>query len=79
MTSPLPIDVLIFGGGAAGLWLLDDLLRAGCGTLLLEANDLGSGQTIASMFAAKAFGRTGTRRGGLRKKAALAIRATGNN
>jgi glycerol-3-phosphate dehydrogenase len=48
MTQPLPLDAIIFGGGAAGLWLLDDLVRAGYSTLLLEANDLGSGQTIAS-------------------------------
>lgn len=48
MPSPLPIDVVIFGGGAAGLWILDELVRAGHQSLLLEAHDLGSGQTIAS-------------------------------
>ena len=48
MTSPLPIDVVIFGGGAAGLWTLDELVRAGYRAIVLEANDLGSGQTIAS-------------------------------
>ena len=48
MTHPLPIEVVIFGGGAAGLWLLDELVRAGRSTLLLEAHELGSGQTIAS-------------------------------
>lgn len=48
MTQPLPIDVVIFGGGAAGLWLLDDQVRAGFCVLMLEAHDLGSGQTIAS-------------------------------
>jgi len=42
------MDVLIFGGGSAGLWLLDDLTRAGYSTLLLEAAHLGQGQTIAS-------------------------------
>ncbi len=42
------MDAVIFGGGAAGLWLLDELTRAGVSTLLLEAGDLGSGQTIAS-------------------------------
>jgi hypothetical protein len=46
--QPGKIDVLIFGGGAAGLWLLDDLIRAGEDVLLLEAGDLGGGQTIAS-------------------------------
>lgn len=43
-----PVDTVIFGGGAAGLWLLDVLIREGVDALLLEANDLGSGQTIAS-------------------------------
>ncbi|MHC5002085.1 MAG: FAD-dependent oxidoreductase [Planctomycetota bacterium] len=42
------LDVVIFGGGAAGLWLLDELVRRGDDVLLLEADDLGSGQTIAS-------------------------------
>lgn len=40
------IDVLIFGGGAAGLWCLDRFRRAGYGALLLEATALGCGQTI---------------------------------
>ncbi len=42
------LDAVIFGGGAAGLWLLDRLSRQGCHVLLLEASALGSGQTIAS-------------------------------
>ena len=42
------LDALIFGGGAAGLWLLDRLSRDGYHVLLLEANSLGSGQTVAS-------------------------------
>jgi glycerol-3-phosphate dehydrogenase len=46
--SPIQLDAVIFGGGAAGLWLLDELSRAGYAVLLLEANELGSGQTIAS-------------------------------
>jgi glycerol-3-phosphate dehydrogenase len=44
----MQLDVLIFGGGAAGLWLLDDLTRRGARALLFEADRLGSGQTIAS-------------------------------
>lgn len=40
------LDVLIFGGGIAGLWCLDRFRRAGYSALLLEANALGSGQTI---------------------------------
>jgi glycine/D-amino acid oxidase-like deaminating enzyme len=42
------LDALIFGGGAAGLWLLDRLSRDGHHVLLLEANALGCGQTVAS-------------------------------
>ncbi len=46
--TALSIDVAVFGGGAAGLWLLDGLYRRGYRVLLLEAHALGSGQTIAS-------------------------------
>lgn len=42
------IDVLIFGGGAAGLWLLDTLQGKGYRVLLAETSALGAGQTIAS-------------------------------
>lgn len=42
------MDVVIFGGGAAGLWLLEALTRAGYRAVLLEAGELGRGQTIAS-------------------------------
>lgn len=41
-------DVVIFGGGVAGLWLLDTLVERGQSAVLLEAGDLGSGQTVAS-------------------------------
>jgi len=41
-------DVIIFGGGASGLWLLALLQKRGYDVLLLEASKLGSGQTIAS-------------------------------
>jgi glycine/D-amino acid oxidase-like deaminating enzyme len=40
------LDVLVFGGGAAGLWCLDRLRRAGYHAVLLESQALGSGQTI---------------------------------
>ena len=42
------LDVLIFGGGVAGLWLLDELRRAGVSSALLETQALGEGQTIAA-------------------------------
>lgn len=41
-------EVVIFGGGVAGLWTLDVLVRRGFQALLLEANGLGHGQTVAS-------------------------------
>src|SRR5207342_3444682 len=40
------LDLLIFGGGAAGLWCLDRFRRAGYLAILLESTALGSGQTI---------------------------------
>lgn len=42
------LDAVIFGGGAAGLWLLDRLSRQGSHVVLLEAHELGAGQTIAA-------------------------------
>lgn len=42
------VDAVIFGGGAAGLWLLDELYRRRLRVLLLESGRLGQGQTIAS-------------------------------
>ncbi len=44
----MKVDVLIFGGGGAGLWLLNELHRGGWSVLLLERHALGAGQTIAS-------------------------------
>ena len=40
------LDLLIFGGGAAGLWCLDRFRRAGYLAILLESRALGRGQTI---------------------------------
>ena len=42
------IDVVILGGGIAGLWLLDILERTGIEALVLNKAALGQGQTIAS-------------------------------
>lgn len=44
----IPLDALVFGGGASGLWLLDELRRAGHAAMLVERSALGSGQTVAS-------------------------------
>lgn len=46
--TPIDLDVVVIGGGVAGLWLLDSLHRKGYRCLLLEAHQLGSGQTVAS-------------------------------
>lgn len=46
--NDMRIDTVIFGGGVAGLWLLDELVRRGTSAVLLEAGALGSGQTVAS-------------------------------
>lgn len=46
--NPLPIDALIMGGGATGLWLRALLKSHGRSVILIESSSLGSGQTIAS-------------------------------
>jgi glycine/D-amino acid oxidase-like deaminating enzyme len=42
------VDILIHGGGIAGLWTLALLRHAGYNALLLEKSGLGAGQTIQS-------------------------------
>jgi len=42
------VDVLIIGGGIAGLWALDELHRRGYSVLLVEHRALGAGQTVCS-------------------------------
>lgn len=46
--SDFSTDVLIIGGGIAGLWLNAHLRRQGYATLLLEQACLGGGQTVKS-------------------------------
>lgn len=50
MTTPLPIDidVLILGGGVAGLWTLSRVRSAGYSALLADRSALGTGQTVMS-------------------------------
>lgn len=48
MTEILKTDVLIVGGGVAGLWLLNRLRNTGYRTWLLERDALGAGQSVAS-------------------------------
>lgn len=49
-TAPGPVhtEILIIGGGVAGLWTLRRLLAAGVDALLVEPEALGTGQTIAA-------------------------------
>jgi len=48
MVKQAQVDVAIFGGGAAGLGILNKLTRDGYNAVLIERNYLGSVQTIAS-------------------------------
>ena len=48
MSEALSIDTLVVGGGVAGLFALDALVRAGHCALLLERAALGLGQTTSS-------------------------------
>jgi len=48
MSTELKVQIAIIGGGIAGLWLLSRLNQAGYDTILLEKNDLGGRQTLAS-------------------------------
>lgn len=42
------VDIVIFGGGIAGLWALNRLRRLGYQAVLLESHALGGGQTLKS-------------------------------
>lgn len=42
------VDVVVFGGGVAGLWILDACRRDGLSALVLESHSLGRGQTVWS-------------------------------
>jgi hypothetical protein len=46
--SAVTFDIVICGGGGAGLWLLNVLKSAGYSVLLVEPNAVGGTQTIAS-------------------------------
>ncbi len=47
-STPIQIDIAIIGGGIAGLWLLNRLLKQGYNAVLFESDALGDGQTVAS-------------------------------
>jgi len=44
----IQVDLVILGGGIAGLWLLNHFCNKGYHCILLEANALGAGQSMAS-------------------------------
>ena len=44
----ISVDIVIFGGGIAGLWVLNQLRYLGYQALLLETQTLGGGQTLKS-------------------------------
>lgn len=44
----LEYDVIIVGGGIAGLWIGNALLRAGYNVIVVEKDKLGAGQTLAA-------------------------------
>ena len=48
MTASHSTDIVVFGGGIAGLWLLNRLRDEGNDAILLEADGLGAAQTLAS-------------------------------
>lgn len=48
MSSNYSTDLVLIGGGIAGLWLLNTLRHQGYQAILLESSQLGGAQTIAS-------------------------------
>lgn len=46
MSSKVKVDIVIFGGGVAGLWILNRLRQMGLSVLLFETGALGGGQTF---------------------------------
>lgn len=48
MTASCSTDIVILGGGIAGLWLLNRLRDSGYSAVLLEARELGGEQSLAS-------------------------------
>jgi glycerol-3-phosphate dehydrogenase len=48
MSTLVKTDIVIIGGGIAGLWLLNRLINQGYNAVLFEQHTLGNAQTIAS-------------------------------
>lgn len=47
-SSAQSIDLVVVGGGIAGLWILDAAVRAGLSVVCVEASKLGSGQSVCA-------------------------------
>lgn len=48
MSAAIRLDLLIVGGGVAGLWILNRAIKAGYSALLVEKGELGGGQSVHS-------------------------------
>lgn len=48
MKNEVMVDVAVFGGGVAGLWLLTRIRQAGFSAVLFDSGSLGGGQTYKS-------------------------------
>ena len=48
MSAAIRLDMLIVGGGIAGLWILTRAIKAGYSALLIEKGELGGGQSVHS-------------------------------
>ncbi len=46
--TTIHVDIVIFGGGIAGLWLLNRFQSLGYRVILLESDAIGAGQTVCS-------------------------------
>lgn len=62
--TPVRTEVLIFGGGVAGLWTLHELLDAGVDALLVESDSLGGAQSMQAQGIVHGGGKYALRRVG---------------
>lgn len=77
MRAEASCDVVVVGGGVAGLWTRCVLAAAGLSVVLVEASELGAGQTVASqgiLHAGLKYAVTGEVREGSRLLAACGPR-----
>lgn len=72
MNETPDLDVLVIGGGIAGLWILDRLCAAGFAAALIECRALGAGQTMAAQGIIHGGSKYAVEPGGGRAAAAVA-------